>query len=442
MTDSAANAALSLRQLQKRIQRLLAVPDTRDVWIVAELSDVRVSGGHCYMELLEKDDKGTIVAKARAAIWANVYRSIAYNFRSVTGQEFTTGIKVMVRASVSYHEVYGLSLVVSDVNPDYTMGDLMRRRRENLQRLTKEGIINANRQLKMPAVPLRIAVISARGAAGFGDFMNQLAGNPQRLAFKARLFPARLQGEGTPASIIAALELICDDWENWDCVVIIRGGGASSDLIAYEDYDLAASVAQFPLPVIIGIGHERDITLLDYVAHTRVKTPTAAAEWLISLGDAALDRLRNIAVTLSRTAGDRISGYDRQLSSISAQLSILPQRAVERAGSVLRRAAVSLSGIGNTCIGPMRQRLEGFSTNIAGYSANIVTRQRDRLGSYARLIDALSPQTTMRRGFTVTRVDGHAVYSAAELTDGQNITTYFADGSVESSVTQIGKNSQ
>lgn len=428
--------SMTLQQLQRTVQRLLTVAALRDVWVTAELSDVRVAGGHCYMELLQKNDAGAIVAKARAAIWASVYRGIAYNFRAVTGQEFATGLKVMLRVTVSYHEVYGMTLVVNDVNPEFTMGDLLRRRRENLLRLQREGIINDNRQLQLPPVVLRVAVISARGAAGFGDFVNQLAGNASHLAFKVKLFPARLQGEGTPASIISALERISDEYGNWDCVVLIRGGGASSDLIAFEDYDLAAAVAQFPLPVIIGIGHERDVTLLDYVAHMRVKTPTAAAEWLISLGDAALDRLRSIAVNLAASAGDRMTGTARQLSSIEAQLSILPGRAVERAASGLRRSAAVLGGLGTSCILPMRERLLSMSERLMQSPSQAVARQRDLLESHLRLLDALSPEATMRRGFTVTRINGHAAYSATEISSGDTITTYFADGTVVSTVNQ------
>lgn len=277
--------ALTLLQLQQRIKGLLAVPQLRDVWITAELSDVRTSGGHCYMEMLQKDDQGRVVAKCRGAMWANVYGPLSRNFMRVTGHEFATGLKVMLRVTVGYHEVYGMSMVVNDVNPEFTMGDLLRRRRENILRLQREGILNANRELPIATPPLRIAVVSAAGAAGYGDFVNQIVNNPSRLAFKLKLFPAKLQGEGTPQSIINALSAIVAEEANWDCVVIIRGGGASSDLLAFEDYELAAAVAQFPLPVIIGIGHERDITLLDYVAYMRVKTPTAAAEWLIGRGN-------------------------------------------------------------------------------------------------------------------------------------------------------------
>lgn len=434
MSEYVSPEAVSLRQLQRRVQRMLTVPELRDVWIVAELSDVRVAGGHCYMELLEKDDVGTIVAKARAAVWANVWRSISYNFKVVTGQDFATGLKVMLRVTLSYHEVYGLTLVVSDVNPDFTMGDLMRRRRESLMRLKAEGILNANRSLTMPSVALRIAVVSARGAAGFGDFVNQLASNPQRLAFKVRLFPARMQGEGTPTSIIAALEMISARWQDWDCVVIIRGGGASSDLIAFEDYDLAASVAQFPLPVIIGIGHERDVTLLDYVAHMRVKTPTAAAEWLVSLGEAALDRLRSMAMAVSRTAADRMAGCDRQLSALATQLTILPGRAVERADSVLMRAASSLLSLSNTCIAPMTRSLGSIADGVAAAARNVMDRQKDRLEADGRLIEALSPRATLKRGFTVTRAGGHALFSAADLRPGDTIVTSFADGDISSEV--------
>ena len=434
MSPAATTRAVTLQELQRRVQRLVTTADTRDVWVTAELSDVRVVGGHCYTELLQKDDGGTIVAKARAAIWANVYRQIDYTFRRVTGQSFTTGLKVMLRVSVSYHEVYGLTRVVSDVNPEFTMGDLIRRRNENIRRLQKEGIISLNRQLAMPTVTLRIAVVSARGAAGFGDFVNQLANNPARLAFKVGLFEARLQGDGAPRSMLDALQRIAAERDAWDCVVIIRGGGASSDLIAFEDYDLAAAVARFPMPVIIGIGHERDVTLLDYVAHMRMKTPTAVAAWLIQLGEAAIERLRTMALQLAQLASDRISGSSQQLSSIEAQIRMLPERAVERAASVLQRSAMAIGGLGNSCILPAMVHLKASAETLASAARQAVERAADRLEAKKHLIDALSPEATMRRGFTVTRVDGHAVYSKAELRPGDNIVTYFADGTVESVV--------
>ncbi|MDE7443330.1 MAG: exodeoxyribonuclease VII large subunit, partial [Muribaculaceae bacterium] len=241
------NESMTLLQLQQRVTRLVTVPETQQVWITAELSDVAVRGGHCYMELLQKDpESGATLARARAVIWANIWSRLDVYFKSATGQAFATGIKVMVRVSASYHAVYGLTLVISSVNPEYTMGDLMRRRREILQRLEKEGLLMRNRNLQWPVPVQRIAVISAAGAAGYGDFMNQLYNNAWKLRFDVELFSAIMQGDKSAASIIAALDIIAAQSSCWDCVVVIRGGGSTSDLAAFEDYALAAAIASFP----------------------------------------------------------------------------------------------------------------------------------------------------------------------------------------------------
>lgn len=429
-------SSITLLELQRRVQRHLLAPDLREVWVTAELSDVRTSGGHCYMELLQKDEQtGKIAAKCRAAIWANVYRSIAHNFRMVTGQDFATGLKVMVKVSVSYHEVFGMTMVVNDVNPDFTMGDLLRRRRESIERLRREGILDRNRSLTVATPPLRIAVISASGAAGFGDFMNQLLHNPSRLAFKVKLFPARLQGENTPSSIISALRQIWEQRGDFDCVVLIRGGGASSDLIAFEDYDLAACIARFPLPVVIGIGHERDVTLLDYVAFMRVKTPTAAAEWLIGEGEKQLDIVKRIAMAMLRIVGDRIGGSATQLSTLDTQLRFLPERTIERANNRLASAIATLGNIGALRLVPQRQRLTDLATALLREAPAITGRQADRLSSLGKLIEAYSPAATFRRGFTATRIGDRTLRNATDAKPGDTITTYFADGEITSTVT-------
>ncbi|MDE6326694.1 MAG: exodeoxyribonuclease VII large subunit, partial [Duncaniella sp.] len=254
-----ADRAMTLAEFNGRITALFAAaPHLRNVWVTAELSDVRHNpSGHCYLELIQKDPAtGSTVARMRATIWSSTFARLSGEFFAVTGQRFADGIKVMVCLTASYHPNYGLSGNITDINPDYTMGDLLRLRREILRRLQAEGVLELNRQLEWPDVPLRIAVISAQGAAGYGDFIHQLYTSPARLRFTTRLFPASMQGDNTAPSIIAALEAIACDSEPWDGVVIIRGGGATSDLVAFDNYDLAANIAQFPLPVIIGIGHE------------------------------------------------------------------------------------------------------------------------------------------------------------------------------------------
>ena len=276
---------ITLEELTSRIGGLINTSSSlRNVWVTAETSDLRRSG-HCYLELIQKHPAtGEPVARARATIWRSVFARIESDFFVATGQRLDSGMKVMVQVTANYHPAYGLSLNITDIDPTYTMGDLMRIRMEILARLKREGVLELNRTVEWCDVPLRIAVISAPGAAGYGDFIHQLYSNDFRLRFTTCLFPAVMQGVQAPPSIIAALERIAAEEEEWDCVVIIRGGGATSDLASFENYDLAANVAQFPLPIIIGIGHERDVTVLDYVANMRVKTPTAAAEWLIGRG--------------------------------------------------------------------------------------------------------------------------------------------------------------
>ena len=276
--------ALSLYELNNLVRSRLEHAFPEEYWVQAELSDVRSNAtGHCYLELIEKDARGNnLIARARAMIWNQVYRLLKPYFEQETGQAFVSGLKVLVKVTVGFHELYGYSLTILDIDPSYTLGDMARRRREILAKLEEEGVLTLNKELEMPLLPQRIAVISSATAAGYGDFCNQLAGNPYGYVFYPRLFPAMMQGERVEESIIGALNRIYSHAEAWDVVVIIRGGGATSDLSNFDSYLLAANCAQFPLPIITGIGHERDDTVIDAVAHTRVKTPTAAAEYLIA----------------------------------------------------------------------------------------------------------------------------------------------------------------
>lgn len=423
--------SLTLLQLNQRIAALMTVPDTQNVWVTAELSDVAVRGGHCYMELLQKHpETGATLAKARGVIWASAYSRIATDFMAATGQRFVSGLKVMVRASASMHPVYGMSVVISAVNPEYTMGDLLRRRREILLRLQNEGILELNRQLEWVEVPLRIAIISARGAAGYGDFINQLYSNTSRLNFKTQLFEATMQGDRTPSTVIAALNAIAMQQDKWDGVVIIRGGGATSDLVAFEDYELAANIAQFPLPVIVGIGHERDITVLDYVANMRVKTPTAAAEWLINRGDVALEYLRSMGASILQLVSDRIAGYNEQLSRYEALLPTTPLNAVERESARLRGDMLSLAQIGARRITPELARIEHIAGSIASATDVLIRRRSDRLDSMQAMLKALSPEATLRRGYSITRVEGKAVTDASQIPSGAEIETTLANGTI------------
>lgn len=407
--------AISLREFNARLGAAVNDrPGLSSVWVTAETADLRVSGGHCYMELIEKDPAGFVtLARLRAVIWSSRFAVINRRFADVTGMTLRSDIKVMVCVTASYHPVYGLSAVISDIDPAYTAGDLLRRRQMLVERLTAEGIIDMNRTLEWPDVVLRVAVISSKSAAGYGDFINQLYNNSLRLRFTTRLFPATLQGDSAPSSIIAALHAVAAEADDFDCVVIIRGGGATSDLASFDDYDLAAHVAQFPLPVIVGIGHERDVTILDYVANMRVKTPTAAAEWLVDRGRAALMRARSLASDIFNVVSSRISSA---MSRVDRLGGLLPSVVEARIDAERRR-------VDDHCADELRRCV-----------ADIVSRRSTTLDSAAALIEALSPEATLRRGYSITRIGGHAVTSFSQLNKGDIVTTVFADGSAVSQI--------
>lgn len=430
--------AYTLTQIGRHIQRLIGSDlNLQNVWVVGETVDVRINGGHCYFELVEKDpNSGRVIAKARATIWASLFYRISTDFLAATGQQFRTDLKVMVCVNVAYHELYGLSLNVIGINPTYTLGDAMQRRNQMIEQLTREGIINMNRSLPWPLLVQRIAIISAKNAAGYGDFIHQLYNNSSKIRFITRLFPAALQGERTVPTIINALEEIHSNIEEWDCVVIIRGGGATSDLIWFDDYNLASNIAQFPIPVIIGIGHERDITLLDYVANMRVKTPTAAAEWLIGKAENELGRLHLIAQTMLQSVTDRINGNQQQLAYIQGQIPSLATTAITKAKNHLITIQAGLSSINDRRLLPEYARLDGIKKALNQAAQVTLQRTHSRLESCNQLLLALSPEATLRRGYSITRLGGKVVKSS-ELRSGEVIETTFAEGTIYSTINTI-----
>ncbi len=406
--------ALTLVELNRRISALIA-SDTalREQWVVAETSDLRRSGGHCYMELIEKDAAGLPVARLRAVIWASQFLRLNAKFKDVTGSDLHTDLRIMVRVTVSFHPAYGLSAVISDINPEYTCGELERRRREILARLDAEGVSDMNRTLAVAETCLRVAVVSARGAAGYGDFINQLFSNRSSIAFKVTLFEAVMQGESAPPSVISALDEIAAKSDDYDCVAILRGGGATGDMAAFDNYDLALNVCCFPLPVIIGIGHDRDRCVLDYIAAVSVKTPTAAAEWLVKRGEESLDRVRRLAADIYRLAGERLGGAMRQIAYYEGQLPALAESVVSRAMTAVN---------------------ERYATRIVDSVNKIITRHTDRLDALGQIVGALAPEATLRRGFSITRVGGRALTDAATLADGDEIETILAHGKFKSKI--------
>lgn len=405
---------LSLYELGRLIRLTLreGLPDA--YWVQAELSEVREAyNGHCYVELVQKAERGNaLVAKARGTIWANVYKMLRPYFENATGQRFAAGIKVLMQVSVEYHEQYGLSLMVYDIDPTYTLGDMARRRHEILQQLEEEGVLTLNKELPMPLLPQRVAVISAVGAAGYGDFCDQLSSNPYGFVFYPKLFPAVMQGDRVEETIIAALDKIVAEQEAWDVVVIIRGGGATSDLSGFDTYDLAANCAQFPLPIITGIGHERDDTVLDAVAHTRVKTPTAAAEYLIASLVEAAKRLDELTSSLATGITDRIYHEERRVESIAQRIPSLFSLIYTRG----------------------MHRLEQLEAQMATALQRSLVEQKHRLTLIEKIVEGASPQQILQRGYSITRCEGKVVRDAASLSQGSVLTTTLADGEVTSVV--------
>ncbi|MDP4226408.1 MAG: exodeoxyribonuclease VII large subunit, partial [Bacteroidota bacterium] len=317
--------ALTLLELNLSIREALTAAFPDSCWIIGEIGEINVNySGHCYLELIEKGtDSDQIVAKARATIWSSTFRMLKPYFETTTGQTLTTGLKILVKGSVEYHELYGLSINIKDIDPSYTLGDLARKKLEIIKRLEYEGVINMNKELALPLVPQHIAIISSKTAAGYGDFVNHLNNNPNRFAINHTLFPAIMQGNEAESSIVNALDKIYKEHQKYDAVVIIRGGGSQSDLSCFNNYWLAYNIAQFPIPVLTGIGHERDESIADMVAHTKLKTPTAVADFIvsrISAFDFSLDELNqefsSKVLSLLDSQKNRISNLTDQLPSL------------------------------------------------------------------------------------------------------------------------------
>ena len=383
-------------------------------WVQAEISGINPSSqGHCYLELVQKDTTGkTFLAKAKANVWRSTWLRLKPFFEEQTGEVLKVGMKVLLQVSVSFHEVYGYSLTVQDIDPTYTMGDMARRRREILQQLEKDGVIGLNRELEIPLLPHRIAVISSATAAGYGDFCNQLANNIYGFRFYVKLFQAAMQGDDVERSVIAALDAVASRRDDFDVVIIIRGGGAVSELSCFDSYDLAYNIANFPLPVITGIGHERDDTVADVVAHTKVKTPTAAAEFIISK---VFDTAQALE-TFARRLGDAVVG---RMNAENVRLERLSQKLPSLFAVLKVRHEQLLENMWNRSLTGVR---------------NLLTARSHKLEILEKSIAAADPAVVLKRGFSLTRVNGHVVSRASDLKPGDRLTTVLADGSIESEV--------
>lgn len=430
------NEALTLYELNNLVRGVLEDTLDQAYWLQAELSEVNLNrSGHCYVEFVQKAQRGNgFVAKARGVIWANIYAMLAPYFEQQTGQRFAAGLKVQVLVQVTFHELYGYSLTVMDIDPTYTLGDIARRRKEILQELDRQGILTMQKELEMPVLPQRVAVISAPSAAGYGDFCNQLQNNDKGYAFKVQLFPAVMQGEQTERSIIAALNAIADEMDQWDVVVIIRGGGATADLASFDTLALAENVAQFPLPVITGIGHERDDTVLDMISHTRVKTPTAAAEFLIARVDESGSLLETLAQRFSYLVMQRLEQEKHRLERMITGLPAVYQSRKAREENRLQRASFSLQHAVMQQINVGHHRLQLLEQRMALQVPQLLAKQMNRLQLLTQRIEDNSPERLLKRGYSITLKNGRAVTHADQLQAGDEIVTRLANGNVKSIV--------
>lgn len=432
------NVYRTLAEFQRMVGNTLRMNrDLQSAWVLAELSDVRYSGGHCYMELVEKDDNGGIRAKMRAMIWRGTLEHLRRKFFDATGSDLRSGLKMLLCGSVNHHEVYGLSFVINDVDPSYTIGETERIRREILERLKREGVIDNNRRLTPPALPQRVAVISAPGAAGYGDFVNQLESNRHGFIFYPMLFPAVMQGERTVPTVMASLDWVERTASMWDCVVIIRGGGATTDLNAFDNLELARRVATFPIPVVVGIGHERDRTVLDDLACVRCKTPTAVAAWLVDCLDASYTAVADSCVRIVRYASEAMKGEKMRLAHIETSLPALVSTRTMRARMELQRQATRMSTVLGGRTAQAHGALQVMSGRIVSAARSVIanaTARLDRLEAMQRL---LSPENTLKRGYSVTRVNGHAIRNTGDLKPGDMVETTLLNGSFTSTVRDV-----
>ncbi len=424
---------LTLYELNNLVRSCIeqVIPDT--YWVRAELSEVRTSRGHCYLELVQKSQRGdSLIAKSRAQIWAGTWAMLQPYFERTTGQRLSAGMQVLVCVEVTFHELYGYSLNVVDIDPTFTLGDIARRRQEILRQLERDGVLTMNKELPLPRLLQRIAVISSATAAGYGDFTRQLADNPRRLHFHTRLFPAIMQGDGVERSIIGALNEIAQNLDDWDAVVIIRGGGSTSDLSGFDTLALAENVAQFPLPIITGIGHERDDTVIDLIAHTRVKTPTAAAEFLIHHQAKELDTVENLADCIASSTQHMLHDERIRQQRITAKLPSLFSIFRLREDNRLQRLTTSANNATQQRISNQRHALQMDEHRLLTALTTALTAERQRLLRIGDKLKAADPEHILRLGYSITRLNGRAVTDAGQLHAGDRITTTLHNGTVES----------
>ena len=413
---SQASSHITLRQLQQQIKAAVEQALPLPVWVVAEVAELKVNySGHCYMELVEKSESSrggssTPTAQARAVIWRSQWAMLGPYFRQQTGSELAAGMKILARVMVSYHELYGLSLQISDIDASYTLGEVERQKQLTIAQLKADGVWDMNREQPMPYLVQRIAVVSSAAAAGYRDFMNELKAGGY--AFCCDLYDAVVQGAAAEESICAALEEVALKQEQYDAVVVIRGGGSASDLSCFNSYRLCSYVAQFPLPVLTGIGHDKDTSVADMVAHTALKTPTAVAAWLT----------------------ERMARIEAWLEDANVRLKQLVAAAIKREELRLERMAAELKVQAATYCQRAASRLELKLEQVQLLARQRIEREKMRLESMERSVEALSPRRIMELGFAMVRSGKKLLRSVADVAEGEQIEIILTDGTIKARV--------
>ena len=457
------NDKLSLTELQLIIKDSIYVAFPGMYWVIAEISEIKENySGHCFLELVEKDpDDINIKAKVRAVIWAKRYSFLKPFFESTTGESLKEGFKVLIKITVEYHEVYGLSLVINDIDPAFTIGEMAIKKQQIIRRLEQDGVFTMNKEVDFPMLPKRIAVISSKNAAGYSDFLKHLHGNSYGYSFHTVLFEASMQGTDTEISVINTLNHISEHIELFDIVVIIRGGGSQTDLSWFDNYNIAYHVTQFPLPVLTGIGHEKDVTVTDMVAYQSLKTPTAVADfiinkvletedWLIrmsnSISEISISIIRENRERLDRSrmklipvAGVKIADEKKKLSASIMSIINLGKEYLIRETIIPAGFRSRLTSVVKSFSGEKENRMINYITDLKAKSFNYLTQSAKRVDGFSTNLIMLNPENVLKRGYTVTSLNGKIIKSAGTLKDGDKIDTRFSDGTVASNVEKVEK---
>lgn len=423
--------ALSLFELNNLVREVISTAFDNEYWVEAELSELREVRGHCYMELIQKElFSNTPVAKASAKCWKSKWQTLRPKFEKVSGQYLHAGLKVMLKVYPDFHEAYGFSWIVTDINPEFTMGDMARKRLEIVKQLQAEGIFDLQKELELPLFAQRIAVISSANAAGYGDFCHQLNDNSYGLKFYTRLFPAVMQGEEIEQSVIAALNKINQRMDDFDVVVIIRGGGATSDMSGFDTLSLSENVANFPLPVITGIGHDRDESVLDMVSHTRVKTPTAAAAFLVDHLEEVYERVLDAQTELLTSVRHRMEMEKAQLQHLGEKIPMLFSLYKERQETMLEHRFQALTTAIQTHLVQETHRLEQLKQGIKPTIEQQMMRENYHLSLLSQRVKSLDPTLLLHRGYSMTMLNGRIVKDKSLLKSGDEIETILENGTI------------